>query len=139
MAYKHLFIDSDILLDVLLEREPFYRFGQIILSTNPKKQILISTSALVIANIYYILEKALGKTEAKEQVKTLLRVLNVLPLDSESIKLAISSNFNDIEDGMEHFIAMNNQCDVIITRNLKDYKRSLLPVMTSEQYLRTII
>jgi hypothetical protein len=50
----------------------------------------------------------------------------------------MNSSFNDIEDAMQHFIAMQNQCDVIITRNLKDYKKSLLPIMSAEQYLRTI-
>ena len=138
MAYKYIFIDSDILLDILLKRDPFYRFGQKLLNKGKNKEIEISTSALIIANIYYIIVKVLGKNEAKDKVKKLLKILTVLPFDADCITLAMNSNFSDIEDAMQHFVAMQNQCDVIITRNLKDYKKSLLPIMSAEQYLRTI-
>lgn len=138
MVYKSIFIDSDILLDILLKRDPFYRFGQKLLNKGKNKEIEISTSALIIANIYYIIVRVLGKNEAKDKVKKLLKILTVLPLDADCITLAMNSNFSDIEDAMQHFIAMQNQCDVIITRNLKDYKKSLLPIMSAEQYLRTI-
>jgi predicted nucleic acid-binding protein len=137
MAYKHLFIDSDIFLDILLEREPHYRFGQSLLNKGKNKEIEVGTSALIIANIYYIIVKVLGKSEAKDKVKKLLNILTVFPLDIDCINLAINSNFNAIEDAMQHFIAMKNQCDVIITKNLKDYKKSLIPVMTAEQYLKS--
>jgi predicted nucleic acid-binding protein len=137
MTYNRLFIDSDILLDILLQREPFYVFGQELLNRGENKEIEISTSALVIANIYYIIAKALGRTESIDKVKTLLKILKVLPLDGDCITLAINSNFTDIEDAMQHFMAMQNQCDVIITRNLKHYKKSLLPVLSAEQYLIT--
>ena len=138
MAYKNLFIDSDILLDILLKREPHYHFSQNLLNKGKNKEIEINTSALIIANIYYIIVKTLGKSEAKGTVKKLLNILTVFPLDTDCINLAINSNFNDIEDAIQHFIALQNQCDVIITRNLKDYKKSLLPVMTAEQYLNTL-
>ena len=137
MAYNRLFIDSDILLDILLQREPFYVFGQNLLNKGENKEIEISTSALVIANIYYIIAKALGRTEAIDKAKTLMKILKVLPLDEDCITLAMYSNFSDIEDAMQHFMAMQNQCDVIITRNLKHYKKSLLPVLSAEQYLIT--
>ncbi|HQS06124.1 MAG: hypothetical protein B7X86_07930 [Sphingobacteriales bacterium 17-39-43] len=138
MAYRCIFINSDILLDILLKRDPFYQFGQKLLNKGKGKEIEISTSALIIANIYYIIVKVLGKKEAKDKVNKLLKMLKVLPLDADCITLAMNSSFNDIEDAMQHFIAMQNQCDVIITRNLKDYKKSLLPIMSAEQYLRTI-
>lgn len=138
MAFRRIFIDSDILLDILLKRDPFYQFGQELLNKGKNKEIEISTSALIIANIYYIIVKALGKNEAKDKVNKLLKMLNVLSLDADCITLAMNSNFSDTEDAMQHFIAMQNQCDAIITRNLKDYKKSLLPIMSAEQYLRTI-
>ncbi len=137
MAYKRLFIDSDVLLDLLLKREPHYQFSQNLLHKGKNKEIEISTSALIIANIYYIFVKALGKSEAKDKVKILLNILTVFPLDADCINLAINSNFNDIENAMQHFIALQNQCDLIITRNLKDYKKSLIPVMTAGQYLKS--
>ena len=138
MTYKRIFIDSDILLDVLLKREQFYVDGQKVLMAGQKGSTVICTSALIIANILYISVKALGKTEAKDKVQKLLKLFTVLPLDADSITLALNSNFNDLEDAMQHFIAMQNQCDVIITRNLKHYKKSMLPIISAEEYLRTV-
>ena len=138
MAYRRIFIDSDILLDVLLEREQFYIASQRMLSSGQTGQRVLCTSALIIANILYITIKALGKKEARDKVQKLLALFTVLPLNADCISLAINSNFEDMEDAMQHFIAMQNQCDLIITRNLKHYKKSLVPVMSAEEYLRTI-
>ena len=138
MVCKNIFIDSDILLDVFLQRDPFYQFGQKLLNKGINNEIRINTSALVIANIYYIAAKVLGKSEAKDKVNKLLKMLTVLPLDAESISLAMNSNFSDVEDAMQHFIAMRSGCDAIITRNSKHYKKSLLPILSAEQYIRTI-
>lgn len=137
MTYNRLFVDSDILLDILLQREPFYLFSQDLLNRGENKEIEISTSALVVANIYYITVKALGRTEAIDKVKKLMKILKVLPLNEDCITLAMNSNFSDVEDAMQHFMAIENQCDLIITRNLKHYKKSLLPVLSAEQYLST--
>lgn len=138
MICKNIFIDSDILLDVFLQRDPFCQFGQHLLNKGINDEIRINTSALIIANIYYISAKVLGKSEAKDKVNKLLKMLTVLPLDEESITLAINSNFSDLEDAMQHFIAMRSGCDAIITRNSKHYKKSLLPILSAEQYIRTI-
>ena len=138
MAYKRIFIDSDVFIDVLLKREQFYKAGQKLLNLGQTGKIEICTSALIMANILYITAKALGKNEAKETVQKLMKSLTVFPLNADSISLAMSSNFIDMEDAMQHFIALQNQCDLIITRNLKHFKNSLLPIMSADEYLRTI-
>jgi predicted nucleic acid-binding protein len=139
MAYKRIFIDSDIFIDVLLKREQFYKAGQKLLNIRRNEDgTEICTSALIIANILYISIKALGKNEAKESIQKLLKLVTVFPLNADCINLAMNSNFTDIEDAMQHFIAMQNQCDLIITRNLKHFKNSLLPIMSANEYLRTI-
>jgi predicted nucleic acid-binding protein len=139
MAYRRIFIDSDIFIDVLLKREQFYKAGQKLLNIRRNEDgTEICTSALIIANILYISIKALGKNEAKESIQKLLKLVTVFPLNADCINLAMNSNFTDIEDAMQHFIAMQNQCDLIITRNLKHFKNSLLPIMSANEYLRTI-
>ena len=139
MAHRRIFITSDIFIDVLLKREQFYKAGQRLLNIGQKEENpKICTSALIIANILCITDKALGKNEAKENVQKLLKLVTVFPVNADCITLAMSSNFTDLDDAMQHFIAMQNQCDLIITRNLKHYKNSLLPVMSADEYLRTI-
>lgn len=136
MAYSHLFVDSNILLDLLLNRDPLYT--QILLYETEKRGLKLSTSALVIANIYYILSKAAGAANAKAQIGKLVNILNILPVEGEEITLALESNFKDFEDGVQYFVAKRHLCDVIITRNIKDYKNSEIPVLTAQDFLKTL-
>lgn len=139
MAYKNLFVDSDIFLDLLLERDLFYKYAEVLLVECAKLQIELHTSALIIANVYYLLSKRYGKDGAKKQLRLLLSKVNMLPCDKQAIDFALNSSFSDFEDAIQHFIATDNKCDAIITRNIKDYKHSTIPVLTAEHFLRGII
>ena len=138
MVYKHLFIDSDVLLDLALLREPFYPYIQLLLHEGEIHNVKLSTSGLIIANMHYIMTKQLGAMRAREALKTLRRLIGVLSFDSEIIDLALASDFTDFEDAIQFHIAQKHNCDAIITRNIKDYKNSTIPVLTAEQFLNTL-
>jgi predicted nucleic acid-binding protein len=138
MAYKHLFIDSDILLDTLLKREPFHSYAQILLWESEKKSIQLNTSALVISNVHYLLSKSIGSTLSKKKIKELIKVVKVLSVESDIIDLALDSDITDFEDAIQHLIAKRNHLDAIVTRNVKDYKRSDIPVLTAADFLNTL-
>jgi predicted nucleic acid-binding protein len=138
MAYNHLFIDSDTLLDLFFERYPFAQYTQLLFAECASNKIKLSTAALIIANMSYIITKQLGKKTAKEKIKHIVKLLDVLPFDSEAINFALNGNFDDFEDAIQHHIALTNSCDAIITRNVKDYKGATIPVLTAEQFLRTL-
>ncbi|MEO8884971.1 MAG: PIN domain-containing protein [Mucilaginibacter sp.] len=138
MAYKRLFLDRDVLLDVLLQREPFSFYSQILVSECEDRKLSLNTSALAIANIHYILRKKVGATTAKNIVGKLIKEINILTFEHENIKQALLSPFNDFEDAMQYNIAERDNCEVIITRNIKDYQQATIPVLTAEQFLRTL-
>lgn len=138
MAYKHLFIDSDILIDYFLKRVPFAEYTELLLIECNEQKIKLSTSVLIIANINYILSKKLGKAQVKENIRTLTSILTILPFESEIIDMALDINFTDFEDAIQYSIAKKHNCDAIITRNIKDYKHSTIPVLTAEQFLNTL-
>ncbi len=138
MTYKRLFLDSDVLLDMFLKREPFFFYTQILLVEGEKRKLEINTSSLVIANINYVLRKQVGQITARENIKALVKSINILPFESDIIDLALVSNIADFEDAIQYFIAQKHNCDLIITRNIKDYKESTIPVLTAEQFLRTL-
>jgi len=94
-------------------------------------------SAHSLLNVYYFTRKIAGKPAATKSVNLLESRLLVLPTTAEAIRTAITTAFTDVEDAVQYTIALANHCDIIITRNLKDYKYSQLPVMTAEQYLKT--
>ena len=75
---------------------------------------------------------------ARQSVKILINLINILPFESDVIKLALDSPFADFEDSIQYNIAGRFNCDAIITRNIKDYKKAKLPVLTAEQFLRQL-
>lgn len=138
MAYKHLFIDSDVILDMLIDRQPFSIYTEMLLEEKKLSGITLSTSTLIIANINYILTKTVGKQRAKEGVKQILKLLETLPFEQDVIENALGGSFTDFEDAIENHIALKHKAEVIITRNIKNYKESTIPVLTAEQFLRTL-
>ena len=133
---KNLFIDTNIVIDLLSRREPYYEEVANLFSLADRKIIELSISSLTIANTGYTLLRHMNSTSAKEILRKLRLIINILPLDDKIIALALNDDsFTDFEDGLQYFTALENNQDLIITRNLKDFKNSGLPVMTARQFL----
>ncbi|PJB59932.1 MAG: PIN domain nuclease [Bacteroidetes bacterium CG_4_9_14_3_um_filter_41_19] len=133
---KKIFIDTNIVIDLLSRREPFYEEAANLFSLADKKIIELSISSLTVANTSYTLLRQTNSTSAKEILRKLRLIINILPLDDKIIGIALNDNsFDDFEDGLQYFTAIENSQDLIITRNLKDFKNSALPVMTARQFL----
>ncbi|MDB5017061.1 MAG: hypothetical protein JWQ84_1893 [Mucilaginibacter sp.] len=137
MASK-LFVDSDILLDLFLVRQPHYSYTQRLLLLSERKKIDLFTSSVIINNLYYFIARDKDKQIAKQSLNILIDICKVLPIDESVVKLALESEFNDFEDALQYFTAIEFNCEKIITRNLKHYKKSTIPVLTAEQFLRTL-
>ena len=133
---KKIFIDTNIVIDLLSRREPFYEEAANLFSLADKKIIELSISSLTVANTSYTLLRQTNSTSAKEILRKFRLIINILPLDDKIIGIALNDNsFDDFEDGLQYFTAIENSQDLIITRNLKDFKNSALPVMTARQFL----
>ena len=136
---KKLLIDTNIVLDLLAKRQPHYAASAGLFSLADKRQVKLSVSSLTFANTNYTLLKAKNANEVKSILRKLKLIVQVLPLDDKVIGLALNDEeFEDFEDGLQYFSAIENNQDIIISRNLKDFKNAKIPVMNAEQYLETI-
>ncbi len=136
---KRLFIDTNIVIDLLSRREPHYEESANLFSLADQKIIELNISSLTIANTGYTLLQHTSSQKAKEILRKLRLIVNILPLDDKIVGLALNDDsFPDFEDGLQYFTAIENSQDLIITRNLKDFKASGLPVMTARQFLETL-
>jgi len=136
---KNLFIDTNIVIDLLSRREPFFEETAKLFSLADKKQVELSVSSLTIANTSYVLLRQMDSNKAKLVLRKLRLILKILPLDDKIIGLALNDEtFSDFEDGLQYFTAIENEQELIITRNLKDFKNSKLPTMTAKQFIETI-
>lgn len=130
-----IFLDTNIILDLLEKRDGFYPEAQRLFTLADKKQVSLSVSALTIANLHYLLYKQ-WKTEAHNILSKFKLLVNVLPMDDKILNLALHSDFPDFEDAIQYYTAVENGIKLIISRNKKDFKNSKLPVLTAVEYLR---
>lgn len=133
---ERVFLDTDILLDVLAQRQPHYPFSAELLSRGDKGEIKLGASSVSFANINYLLSKHYNKEEARNILKQLKTIVEVCALDDKVLDLALSSDFKDFEDVIQYYSALENNYKLILTRNLKDYKTANIPVMTAESYVK---
>ncbi len=135
---KKVFVDTNIVIDLLARREPFFNEAAALFSLADKGQIKLSVSSLTIANTSYTLLRQVSSPKAKAILRSLKLVADVLSLDDKIVELALNDEtFSDFEDGLQYFTALENQQDLIITRNLKDFKNSKLPTMTAQQFINS--
>ncbi|HPI20722.1 MAG TPA: PIN domain-containing protein, partial [Candidatus Kapabacteria bacterium] len=126
---NRILIDSDVILDVFLNRIPFAKFSAQILSLCDLKLIKGFITPVICSNLYYILRKSKTHKDVIALLKELISITDILIIDKEVIIDSINSDFQDFEDSMQHFAAYrSNNIELIITRNIVDYRKSLIPV-----------
>ncbi len=136
---KRILIDTDVILDFFFDRKPFSDNAAKVLSLCESKEITGHVTAVIISNVYYLLRQTAKHEKVVDKLNQLISITEVLTTDKETIKQALNSSFKDFEDALQNFSAqMNGDIDVIITRNIKDYRNSALGVMTPENYLKII-
>ena len=97
-------------------------------------QRIISSNC--VANIYYILRKAGGNSQARKFISTIVKYITVITIDHKNVLEALKSKFSDFEDALQYYSAIEHQCEYIITRNIEDYKNTEIPVLLPEEFIR---
>lgn len=133
-----LFIDTNVMLDFLGEREPFYLASAKITTLADKGKIEMIASALSYATVSYFLTKFDGIDKTKEKLRKFKVISEICELDGKIIEKGLNSNFLDYEDSLQYFSALRKECDIIITRNAKDFKLSSIPIMTPDEFLNSL-
>lgn len=133
-----LFIDTDVIIDFLIDRKPHSREAAIIFTLIEQKKLKGYASSLTFSNLYYVLRKLESHKKVKSKLESLSYIIKILKVEEQTIIDALASDFPDFEDSIQYFSALDSKkIDVIITRNTKDYKKSDIPVLTPGEYLKT--
>ncbi len=133
-----LFWDTNVMLDFLGERDPFYISAAKIATLADKREVKVICSALSYATISYFLTKYEGLKKTKDKLRKFKVISEICELDELIIEKGLNSDFSDFEDSLQYFSALRTECDIIITRNGKDFKKSQIPVMTPDEFLNSI-
>lgn len=133
-----ILLDTNILLDVFLEREPFYGPSAISLSLAERDIIEGWLSGMTVTTLYYLIQKSLSRKSADNHVKNLLKIFHLAPVNRAVLEDAIDSKFTDYEDSVLYQSAKHSRLDAILTRNQKDFKNSTLPVYSPKELLSSL-
>ena len=134
-----LLIDTNIVLDLLARREPFYSSAAQVFTLADKHMVTLTVSSLTFSNTNYVLTRLKSSKEAREILRKFKILVRILSLNEKIVDLALNDEgFEDFEDGLQYHTAVENSQDIIITRDLKDFKQAKIPVMTAEEYLTSL-
>jgi predicted nucleic acid-binding protein len=130
-----ILVDTNIVLDLLAKRTKFLIEAQELFTLSDKNELKLYVSSLTFANTYYILSQKMKLGNARKILRKFKVLVEVLPMDDKIIDLSLESDFKDFEDAIQYHTAIENEVDVIITRNLKDFKTAKIPVLTAKDYI----
>lgn len=132
-------IDTDVLMDFFFDRKPFAKYATELINLCAEKKVEGFTTPVIIANVYYLLRKTANHSIIVEKLKQLLTIIEIVSIEKNAVLDALNSDFKDFEDALQNFSAVENgEIKIILTRNLKDFKKSELAILTPETYLKGI-
>jgi predicted nucleic acid-binding protein len=131
-------LDTDVILDYLLEREPFNQTAEKLLELNAQGIFDAYISSITPINVFYIGRKIIERDKLKQALHDLLLAVSICPITHAALSQALNLPFADYEDAAQHASATTSHLDAIITRNLKDYKKATLPVFSPTDFLKQL-
>ncbi|PKP24544.1 MAG: PIN domain nuclease [Bacteroidetes bacterium HGW-Bacteroidetes-2] len=136
---KRIFIDTNVMLDFLGERVPFYEAIAKIATLAEKSELTMVVSPISFATVNYFLSKFEGSKTAIEKLRKFKILCEICTLNEQTIEKGLNASIKDFEDALQYFSATESQCEILLTRNGKDFKKLLLPVMTPDEFLKSLM
>ncbi len=139
MAYKHIFLDTNILVDIVANRIPFSENAISIFDYCKKFEVKIHSTSHAIATLHYIAKKVVREEELRLIIEDLLDTISIIAICESILKKSLKSNHKDFEDAIQITAAQSIVgMDCIVTRDLKDYKNATIKVFTPDEFLNTL-
>jgi predicted nucleic acid-binding protein len=132
-----VFVDTNILLDVLGRREPFYTDSARVWTLAETGQVEGFASAPSLPTLFYLLRRTMGQKAARKAVGILRDIFSLVPLDAQITNQAIDADIQDFEDAIQFFSALRCGAGALITRNTKDFPGGDVAIQTPAEFLAT--
>ena len=130
-----LFLDANVVLDLLGERDPFYEAVARIATLADKGEINLVVSALTYLIVFDLLSQFEDREVVKEKIRKFKVIAETSDLTDKILEKGLSSKFSEFEDALQYHCALMMNCDIVITRNGKDFKGSVIPVLSPDEFL----
>lgn len=134
-----ILVDTNVILDALLKREPYVNEAQIIITKCADREVKGYLAAHSISNLFYILRKSYSQQERREFIRNLCDIFYVSDLNVKKILSAVDNEqFIDFEDCLQEECAVEVKADYIVTRNPADYKKSRVQIIEPSEFVKLI-
>ena len=133
-----ILFDTNVVLDLLLDRKPFSAIAARLFSRVDLGQVSGSICATTVTTVHYLARRTVGDRRARREIRKLMDLLEVAPVDVTVLDGALDSKFTDFEDAVLHQAAVNVDADGIVTRNAGDFKHATIPVYAPEELDRLV-
>jgi predicted nucleic acid-binding protein len=135
-----ILLDTDVIMDFFFDRKPYSEYAAQVIGLCETNKIKGFVTPVIYSNVYYLLRQTAKHDKVIENLRLLLSITDVLLMDKEVVSNAVNSDFKDFENGLQNYAAMKaGNINVIITRNLKDYKTSEISILSPESYIKSMI
>ena len=131
---KKIFIDTNILLDVILRRSEFCKQAAEVWADCESGKVQGFVSAISLNNMHYVMRKLVAPDVALEYVRLVLNVFSIVPLDEAILRLAVDLPQKDFEDAIQMFSAVQVKADCIVTRDHAHFSGNYMPIVSPEEY-----
>lgn len=136
---KRIFVDTNIIIDLLGDRVPYSKFAISLFALAENKEVKLYSSSHSLVTTHYLLKKYMEEKELRKALMNLLDFITIIPVDIQLLKRGLQSKYKDFEDSIQILAAVSiDNMDFIVTRNLKDFKGSPIPVYSPEVVLNKI-
>ena len=129
-----VFVDTNILIDLLCERESFVQSARMLFAYGYSGRLTLVLSSLSLVNAVYIARKY-GYVDVRERLDDITEFVEVVDLRKEVAKRALTCEWKDYEDAVQYMSAIKENADCIVTRNKKDFRKSVISVYTIEELM----
>ncbi len=131
---KKIFLDTNILLDVILRRKEFFEHAADVWADCENRKVQGFVSAISISNMHYVVRKFVTSDVALEYVRLVMNVFSIVSLDESILRLAVDLPQKDFEDAIQTFSAAQIKADCIVTRDRSHFSGNYIPVVTPAEY-----
>lgn len=133
-----ILLDTNIILDVLMDRLPHSEAATELFSRVENGTVTGCLCGTTITTIFYLAAKTLGTSRAQQEIRKLIQLFEVAPVNRHVLEAALALNYHDFEDAVIYEAACQVGADVIVTRNQQDFKKSRLPVHSAEEMTKIL-
>jgi predicted nucleic acid-binding protein len=130
-----ILIDTNIILDIALKREPYFTDSVNVLKKIDNKTVYGFVTATTITDIYYIAKKDKGHSLVIEFITNLIQFVDLIGIDKDIIIESLTSGISDFEDAIQSVASVYNDIDYIITRNTRDFRNSKVKAITPTEFV----